>query len=47
MSEDPKSLKAAKKRGKNLKQIADLFLKNRLDRPGIKSSTLKMYIIHI
>lgn len=43
MSEDPKSLMAAKKRGKNLKQIADLFLKNRLDRPGIKSSTLKNF----
>jgi hypothetical protein len=43
MSEDPKSLIAAKKRGKNLKQIADQFLKNRLDRPGIKSSTLKNF----
>ena len=42
MSEDPRSLVAAKKRGKNLKQIAEQYLKNRMDRPGIKKkSTLK------
>ena len=43
MNEDPTSLIAAKKRGKSFKQIAELFLKNRLDRPGIKSSTLKNF----
>ena len=42
-NEDPSTLLAARKRGKSFKQIAELFYNNRLERPGIKSSTLKNF----